>query len=210
MTDKLTVTLSVTSTDSQTKTDTDSWTVQSQIVTAPGQTQSIQIFINTQSTTASFTYSYAFSGYVPIWFEDQIDIACTGLGPSGGKHWLWFIPVDTVIDAAASTGDASCAGFTSYPSTFTGVGTYSGLHGVNTVLVTTPISQLPCNSTQEGRRILRTGMAVSEKTLLPPLSSVISFLNSNFTKRMKRSNPAFKFLNPETRRTAKPVAAEDN
>ncbi len=156
-------------------------------------------------------------------FEHQINFGCTGLPwpwtdlpDTGyndmGKHWLWFLPVDAVLSAAiALDGDGSCQGFSAYPSTFTGVGAYSGVHGVNTNLVTTPISQLPCNAattSNEGRRMLRTTAGASSLAnattplLQPAAPNVVSFINANFTKRMKSSHPAFKFLYPEPRPAA--------
>ncbi len=70
--DTLTVSLSTSSTESETKTSEESWTVDNNIVTAAGQTQSVQIIINTQQTSASFSYSYSFSGMVPIWCEGGV------------------------------------------------------------------------------------------------------------------------------------------
>jgi hypothetical protein len=176
--DKLTATLSASSTAKATNTQTENWEIDSTVVTAPGQTQSVVILINTQTTTASFNYTYSFSGIVPVEFNNQINFGqCmpdsdkyqyVNYAPVGGyngypENWIYFIPVDELMALALQQtgGGGACQGFSVTgpdAASFSGSGIYSGSNGVNAVLVTTPISQIDCNSTQtstRSRKLLR-------------------------------------------------------
>jgi hypothetical protein len=103
---KFTVTLSFSATQSKTTTNSQSWTVNNPVAVPPDSSVKCDMVLNTQSYNINFTTSVLVSGYVAIWFNDK-----QALGAPGDLHWLWFIPIGQVFNDVIGNRLADTSGY---------------------------------------------------------------------------------------------------
>lgn len=112
--------LSFSSIQTTTDTKTETWTINETVTLAPKMETNATWVINQSQVTCPYTIDISMSGYVAIWFKDKIEYN----GPSGGSHWLWFIPVGTVAQSVNNPNFTSTDQGAKYScvGAFTGVG----------------------------------------------------------------------------------------
>jgi len=81
MHDSFSTSISMTTTEEQTKTDTKSWTVSQTITIPPLTTVKAEMIINTATFNIPYTADITMSGYAMTWCKGQVN-----------HHWCWFIP----------------------------------------------------------------------------------------------------------------------
>jgi len=126
-TQKVTVTLSFSSTQSKTITNTQTWSVNT-IVNIPAYSSiKADIVIGTQSYDINFTASVMLNGYVAIWNNDKVN-----------GHWLWFIPITQVFSDCNANNiiDTSGYSFLGGGISTTAKGVFTGSQGINVVVNT--------------------------------------------------------------------------
>jgi len=79
--DSFSTSISMTTTEEQTKTDTKSWTVSQTITIPPLTTVKAEMIIQTATFNVPYTADIEFSGYAMTWCKSKVN-----------GHWLWFIP----------------------------------------------------------------------------------------------------------------------
>ena len=91
---KMSMDMSISSTQSQTKSETRTWEI-SREVTMPPKSKIVMTWtINEKESSAIFYADVVLTGYVATWNKDKIDVN----NPSGShKHCLWFIPIERVF-----------------------------------------------------------------------------------------------------------------
>jgi len=132
-TQKVTVTLSFSATQSQTKTNTQSWTINNPVLVPKDSSVKCDMVLNTQSYDINFTAAVLVTGSVAIWFNDKVD-----LNP-GDSHWLWFVPITSVFSDVVNNNLASTEGyqFGGGGIITTAKGVFTGSQGVNVGVSTT-------------------------------------------------------------------------
>ncbi|WP_347218257.1 ETX/MTX2 family pore-forming toxin [Chryseobacterium sp.] len=133
-TQKVTVNLSLSSTQKSTVTNTQSWSVNT-MLTIPAQSSvKADIVIGTQSYNINFTVTVMLNGYVAIWNNDKVN-----------GHWLWFIPITQVFSDCIANNIIDTSGYDIVGSgvSTTASGVFTGSQGVNVVVNTI---QYPLNS----------------------------------------------------------------
>lgn len=126
-TQKVTVNLSFSSTQSKTVTNTQTWSVNT-IVNIPAYSSiKADIVIGTQSYDINFTASVMLNGYVAIWNNDKVN-----------GHWLWFIPITQVFSDCNANNiiDTSGYSFLGGGISTTAKGVFTGSQGINVVVNT--------------------------------------------------------------------------
>ena len=126
-TQKVTVNLSFSSTQSKTVTNTQTWSVNT-IVNIPAYSSiKADIVIGTQSYDINFTASVMLNGYVAIWNNDKVN-----------GHWLWFIPITEVFSDCNANNiiDTSGYSFLGGGISTTAKGVFTGSQGINVVVNT--------------------------------------------------------------------------
>ena len=121
------------STQGDTYTNTQSWTVSTPINVPAESSVQCTMLINTQSYNIPFSVAVVMHGYVAIWFNDQVNL------DGSGFHWLWFIPItsmfsdvinNSLVDATAYFADDMGGLYTEVQ------GQLTGSQGINTQVTT--------------------------------------------------------------------------
>lgn len=89
--EKVTTTLSFSSTQGATSTTTQSWSVSQPIIAPPNSHVDATMVVTTQQYNINWTATCKLAGSVAIWFNNKV-----ALNP-GDYHWLWFIPIEQVF-----------------------------------------------------------------------------------------------------------------
>ncbi|MGW1835069.1 ETX/MTX2 family pore-forming toxin [Streptomyces sp. BBFR2] len=128
---KFTMNLELTKSETTTKTEEQTWSVDVPVV-VPKQSQvHTWMTINTASYDVSYTASAQLENYVAIWFKNKVS-----LGHDGNNHWLWFVPIEWVFSDCVNNSIIDTAG---YYVNSSGVvaqasGVFSGGQGVSVVV----------------------------------------------------------------------------
>lgn len=127
-TSKVSLTMSVSSTQSTTTGQVHSWSV-SVPVTIPAQKSNHCVaYMDTQQFTIPWTADCRISGSVAVWFDDWIDI-------NGGNdvHHLWFVPIGFVFQTVIDNNLYDTTGYRVEGNDIVGTvaGTFSGSEGVD-------------------------------------------------------------------------------
>lgn len=169
--DSTTISVSTTASTSSTTTSTFEQQVTSTFTADPGQNLQATLMINAETITADFTYSYSFSGTLPIWINNRVDAVCFNINPWGpnpppqsNMHYNWFVDINNVMSdsltLAANGGDPSgyCTGFTPYA--FNGNGVFDSNKGIAAVAAANTLSQADCPS---GRKLFSTNTTANKR-----------------------------------------------
>jgi hypothetical protein len=97
---KLTVTLSLSSTQGATSTNTQTWQVNTPIQVPPNSSVKADMVISMQSYNVNFTASVLLKGYVAIWNNDKVN-----------GHWLWFHPIESVFEDCINNNIIDTTGY---------------------------------------------------------------------------------------------------
>jgi hypothetical protein len=133
------INLNVSSTQQQTDTVTETWTVSEVVSLAPNLVTNVRWVINQIEVDCPFTVDVRVTGAVGVWFNDKIEFR----GQSGGKHWLWFIPIAEIAAQAGNpnfTANGAEARFRCHGQ-FIGVGATNASLYVQTYPLGTPTDQ---------------------------------------------------------------------
>lgn len=130
---KITVTLSFSSTQGATHTESQSWNVNTPVVVPADSSMKCDMVVNTQSYDIDFTATVLVAGNVAIWFNDKVD-----LNP-GSYHWLWFPPIQSVFRDVIANNLADTTGYQIGDGgvVATAQGTFSGSQGISVGVKTT-------------------------------------------------------------------------
>jgi hypothetical protein len=119
--------LSFSSTQEKQEQDEVGWEIEQQLEVPPNTKFIGTLVITQQKYDLNFEVEIVVTGYVAIWNRDKIDVNNPG---GSNKHWLWFIPITTVIQQHPVPGykiQGSAVVFTVH-------GVFSGIEGVNSYL----------------------------------------------------------------------------
>ena len=121
-TEKVTVTLSLSSTQGQSTSNTQSWTVNTPINVPANSSVKADMIISTQSYDVDFTEDVLLQGSVAIWHKDKVN-----------GHWLWFIPVESVFQDCLNNNIIDTSGYSIVAGGVTtqAKGTFTGSQGVS-------------------------------------------------------------------------------
>jgi len=97
---KVTVSLSLSSTQGATSTQSQTWQVNAPIQVPPDSSVKADMVISTQSYDINFTESVLLQGYVAIWNNDKVD-----------GHWLWFYPIEEVFEDCIANNIIDTTGY---------------------------------------------------------------------------------------------------
>ena len=119
---KVTVTLSLSSTQGATSSQTQTWQVNTPIQVPPNSSVKADMVISTQSYNINFTESVLLQGYVAIWYRDQVQ-----------GHWLWFYPIEEVFGECIDNNIIDTTGYSIVGGGVTtqASGVFSGSQGVS-------------------------------------------------------------------------------
>ncbi|MBJ6110772.1 ETX/MTX2 family pore-forming toxin [Hymenobacter sp. BT523] len=119
---KVTVTLGLSSTQGQTKTNTQTWSVNSPINVPANSSVKADMVISTQSYDVNFTQAVLLQGSVAIWNNDKVN-----------GHWLWFIPIQSVFQDCLDHNIIDTSGYSivSGGVTTQATGVFQGSQGVS-------------------------------------------------------------------------------
>jgi hypothetical protein len=137
--DQYSVTLSLSSTQGQTKTNSRTWTVNTTLTIPPESSLNCEVLIKSQPHNVNFTATVNLLGFVAIWFKDQV-----ALGAPGDLHWLWFVPITSVFSDFAShnLGDISGYRIVGNGVLASSTGVFTSKEGLEITVSTSP-SPLP-------------------------------------------------------------------
>lgn len=137
---KVTVNLSLSSTQKSTVTNTQSWSVNTILTIPPQSSIKADIVIGTQSYNINFTVSVMLNGYVAIWNNDKVN-----------GHWLWFIPITQVFSDCIANNIIDTSGYDIVGGgvSTTASGVFTGSQGINVVVNTI---QYPLNSNDKSAK----------------------------------------------------------
>lgn len=97
---KVTVSLSLSSTQGATSSNTQTWQVNTPINVPANSSVKADMVISSQSYDVNFTASVLLQGYVAIWNNDKVN-----------GHWLWFHPIDSVFQDCISNNIIDTSGY---------------------------------------------------------------------------------------------------
>jgi hypothetical protein len=126
---KVTTTLSLSSTQGSTSKKTQTWAIEQPLRIPPRTHVNAQLVVGTQDYDINWTATCKLEGYVAIWFNNKV-----ALNPDpDDKHWLWFYPIEAVIDECRRYGIIDTAGYqVCYGSVLAqSRGKFSGGQGIN-------------------------------------------------------------------------------
>ncbi len=147
-----TVTVTDAMTQGATYTNTQSWSIASQISTPPDASMKVDFTVACASYNVGYTASYILGNYICVWFNDHVNY------PGGdGEHYCWFIPISTVLSDVRANNLADMSAFPDN-STVVLTGVFTGSQGISSK--TLQNTQVP----------LRTGAAAASgaKPVLQP------------------------------------------
>lgn len=151
---KVTVSLSFSSTQGATVTNEQSWEVNT-IVNIPAMSSiKADIVIGSQSYNINFTASVILNGSVAIWNNDKVN-----------GHWLWFMPLTQVFSDCIANNIISTSGYTSVGGgiSTTASGVFTGSQGINVVVNK---NQYPLGSNQISADKLRSTESVKSTQIV--------------------------------------------
>jgi hypothetical protein len=133
-TQKATVTLSFSSTQGQTLTKTQTWSVNAPVAVPPQSSLKCDMVVNSQSYDIKFTATVLVSGDIAIWFNDRV---C--LGSPGDGHFNWYIPITQVFNDVVNNNLIDTSGYRITPAGIitTAQGVFTGGQGISQGVVTT-------------------------------------------------------------------------
>ena len=132
-TQKISVSLTLSSTQGATSTNQQSWTVQNPVLVPPQSSVKCDMVLNSQSYDINFTQQVSIDGHVAIWFNDKQD-----WNNNGDYHWLWFIPIEEVFNDVISNNLTDTSGYQLGGTVVaTASGTFGGSQGVSVGVTTT-------------------------------------------------------------------------
>jgi hypothetical protein len=98
--EKVTITVNLSSTQSFTVTNTQTWQVNTPINIPPNSSVKADMVISSQSYNINFTESVLLQGYVAIWNNDKVN-----------GHWLWFFPIESVFQDCITNNIIDTSGY---------------------------------------------------------------------------------------------------
>lgn len=144
-TQKITVSLSLSSTQAATNTNQQSWTVSNPVQVPSQSSVKCDMVLNSQSYDINFTQVVSIDGYVAIWFNDKVD-----WNNDGDYHWLWFIPIEEVFGDVINNNLTDTSGYQLGATVVaTASGTFSGSQGVSVGVTTTQYPLRSSGSAQD-------------------------------------------------------------
>lgn len=161
---KITVTLSLSSTQGATSTNSQAWQVNSPIQVPPNSSVKADMVISTQSYDVNFTASVLLQGYVAIWNNDKVN-----------GHWLWFYPIESVFQDCLNnniidtTGYSVVGGGVMTQST----GVFSGSQGVSVGVTAT---QYPLRGPSSARSTREKAGSLSTKSTPEAVTPTVNLL----------------------------------
>jgi len=127
------------------------WREEAEIIAPAKSNVTAVMSISTQSYDINFTAAVILKGFVAIWFEEKV-----ALNLDGSLHYLWFIPIQAVINDCNSYKLADTQGYlvTQGGVSATAKGKFSGSQGISTAITATqsplhpndeasPLQQIP-------------------------------------------------------------------
>jgi len=118
--EKITTTLSLSSTQETTKTTTKSWTGRQDIKVPPKKSVVVEWSIAEKEWDIDWTCDVRVTGYLAIWNEDKVD-----------GHWLWFFPISQIFMDKPNSKFQVVGGDVLYKAK----GTFTGVAGVSSNIV---------------------------------------------------------------------------
>lgn len=146
---KITVSLSLSSTQGATSTSQQTWQVNSPIQVPPSSSVKADMVISTQSYSVNFTAAVLLQGCVAIWNKNKVN-----------GHWLWFYPIESVFldcvnnSIIDTTGYSIVAGGVMTQST----GTFSGSQGISVGVTATQYSLRESTTTASKAKPVRSAI----------------------------------------------------
>lgn len=97
---KVTASLSLSSTQSKTTTNMQTWQVNTPINVPKNSSVKADMVISSQSYDINFTASVLLQGHVAIWNNEKVN-----------GHWLWFYPIESVLQDCISNNIIDTSGY---------------------------------------------------------------------------------------------------
>jgi len=131
---KASVTLSFSSTQGQTLTKTQTWSINTPVAVPPQSSLKCDMVVNSQSYEIKFTATVLVSGDIAIWFNDRV---C--LGAPGDGHFNWYIPITQVFNDVIKNNLIDTSGYQITPAGVIAIaqGVFTGGQGISQGVVTT-------------------------------------------------------------------------
>lgn len=130
---KISVSLKLSSTQGATNTNQQSWSVSNPVQVPAQSSVKCDMVINAQTYNINFTQQVSIDGYVAIWFNDKVD-----WNNNGKYHYLWFIPIEQVFNDVISNKLIDTTGYQLGSTVIaTATGKFSGSQGVSVGVTTT-------------------------------------------------------------------------
>lgn len=104
---KVTTNLTLSSTQGASESEQQTWTVANPYNVAPHTSLQATLVVTTQQYNVNWGATVTLRGCVAIWFNNKIE-----LWPGSGYHWLWFIPVQSVIADCQANNLIDTTGYT--------------------------------------------------------------------------------------------------
>lgn len=147
-TTKVSVDLSLSSTQGASWEETKAWEVKNPVHIAPKTSLKVDLLINTQSYDIPFTQSALLAGHVAIWFEDKVVL-------HDKPHWLYFIPIQTVFSDCRNYNIVSVDGYriTGNGVLATARGKLSGKQGISVGVTATEYPLRTATASNEFRSL---------------------------------------------------------
>lgn len=136
-TQSITATLSLSSTQGQTVTNTQTWSVNSIVNVPPNSSIKADMIISQENYDINFTQDVKMSGYVAIWNNDKVN-----------GHWLWFIPISSVFQDCVDNNIIDTTGYTNLGNAVSvqASGVFTGSQGVS---VGVSVNEYPLRTSSE-------------------------------------------------------------
>lgn len=119
---KVTVSLSLSSTQGATSSNTQTWEANTPINIPPNSSVKADMVISSQSYNVNFTESVLLQGYVAIWNNDKVN-----------GHWLWFHPIESIFQDCINNNIIDTSGYSVIAGGVTtqAKGVFTGSQGIS-------------------------------------------------------------------------------
>lgn len=128
VTEKMSVTIGVSTSNTQASEKKQTWSLTPKIKCQANGTTKVSMVVRIQNYSIDWTARVKLSGNVAIWFRDKLNY------PGGsGEHFLWFIPVNVVLQECKDNNLIDTAGYEVLPGGISTIasGKFEGSQGID-------------------------------------------------------------------------------